>query len=256
MSIETINAPQVGHSVVGHREWVEARRNLLAREKDLRRQMDAIAKERRNLPWELVEQGYRFDTACGERTLPELFDGKSQLLIYHFMLGPGWPEGCKGCSFISDHFDPMLVHLAHRDVNFVVVSRAPLGEIQSFQRRMGWQFPWVSSFGSSFNFDYGVSFTPEQVDRGETYYNYSIKPFLSTEAPGLSAFYKDAETGSVFHTYSSYARGLDIGIGVYNFLDMAPKGRDEDGLKMPMEWLRHHDRYETGVSASACGCEK
>jgi predicted dithiol-disulfide oxidoreductase (DUF899 family) len=256
MAVETINAPQLDHLVVGHAEWVEARRELLAREKDLRKRMDAIAEQRRKLPWERVEQEYRFETKCGTRSLADLFGGKSQLLIYHFMLGPGWAEGCKGCSFISDHFDPMLVHLAHRDVSFVVVSRAPLDEIQAFQRRMGWQFPWVSSFGSSFNFDYGVSFTPDQVDRGETQYNYSTKPFRSTEAPGLSAFYKDTQTGSVYHTYSSYARGLDIGIGVYNFLDMAPKGRDEGAFEMPMEWLRHHDRYETEHAASACGCEK
>jgi predicted dithiol-disulfide oxidoreductase (DUF899 family) len=256
MATETMIRPQIGHLVVGHDEWVKARLELLAREKDLRRQMDAIARERRNLPWERVEKQYLFDTHCGERTLADLFNGKSQLLIYHFMLGPGWEEGCKGCSFISDHFDGMLVHLGQRDVSFVAVSRAPLNEIEAFKTRMGWRFPWVSSFGSRFNYDYRVSFTPEQVEQGDTDYNYGGKPFASTEAPGLSAFFKDPARGDVYHTYSAYARGLDIGIGAYNFLDMAPKGRDEEGLPMPMAWLRHHDRYDTQASASTCGCEQ
>jgi predicted dithiol-disulfide oxidoreductase (DUF899 family) len=256
MTIETLSASAVGHTVVGHAEWRQARQELLAREKELRRQMDDIAKERRNLPWERVEQEYVFDTNGGARSLADLFGNKSQLLIYHFMLGPGCPEGCKSCSFVSDHFDPMLVHLAHRDVSFVVVSRAPLTEIETFKKRMGWKFPWVSSFGNSFNFDYDVSFTPRQVERAESYYNYSNKPFPGTEAPGLSAFYKDPLTGGVYHTYSTYTRGLDVAIGTYNYLDLTPKGRNEDGFKMPMDWLRHHDRYEAEATASSCGCEK
>ncbi len=256
MTVEVLSAAAVGHAVVGHTEWRQARQELLAREKELRRQMDDIAKERRNLPWERVEQEYVFDTNGGARSLADLFSNKSQLLIYHFMLGPGWPEGCKSCSFVSDHFDPMLVHLAQRDVSFVVVSRAPLTEIETFKKRMGWKFPWVSSFGNSFNFDHGVSFTPQQVERGESYYNYSNKPFPSTEAPGLSAFSKDPVTGVVYHTYSTYARGLDVAIGTYNYLDLTPKGRNEDGFNMPMDWLRHHDRYEREATSSSCGCEK
>lgn len=256
MSVETMRTPALDHPVVGHTEWVQARVELLAREKELRREMDEIAKERRNLPWERLQQDYVFDSAAGACSLADLFNGKSQLLIYHFMFGPGWTEGCKSCSFIADHFDPMLVHLAHRDVSFAVVSRAPLPEIQAFKKRMGWQFPWVSSFANSFNFDYGVSFTPEQIEQGEMDYNYSKKPFPSTEAPGLSAFYRDAATGAVYHTYSTYARGLDVGIGAYNFLDLAPKGRDEDGLQMTMDWLRHHDRYDTTPQVSHCGCEE
>jgi predicted dithiol-disulfide oxidoreductase (DUF899 family) len=256
MSVGTMNAPAVNHRVVGHEDWVQARIDLLAREKELRRQMDEMARLRRNLPWEQVEQRYEFDTRDGKQTLADLFGKRSQLLIYHFMLGPGWEEGCKGCSFLSDHFDPMLVHLAHRDVSFVVVSRAPLDEIEAFKKRMGWKFPWVSSSGSSFNFDYRVSFTPDQMERGDMEYNYSRKPFESTEAPGLSAFYKDPATSIVYHTYSTYARGLDVGIGTYNFLDLAPKGRDEDSLRVPMDWMRHHDRYEDDSAVPGCGCEK
>lgn len=259
MNIETASAPAretvAGHAVVEHPEWTEARVELLGREKELRRQMDEIAKQRRKLPWERVEQQYVFDTGHGKRSLADLFEGKSQLMIYHFMLGPGWAEGCKGCSYLSDHFDGMLVHLAHRDIRFIAVSRAPLAEIERFQKRMGWRFPWVSSYGSSFNFDYGVSFTSEQVENGESYYNYSKKPIDSTEAPGLSAFYKDAATGAVYHTYSTYARGLDAGVGAYNYMDLAPKGRDEDALPHPMDWLRHHDRYEADAPARGCGCQ-
>ncbi len=256
MTVETVTTPTANHAVVGHDEWLQARLQLLAKEKDLRRQMDEVAKLRRNLPWEEVTADCVFDTNNGKQRLAELFHGKSQLLVYHFMLGPGWAEGCKSCSFLADHFDPMLVHLAQRDVSFAVVSHAPLAEIQTFKKRMGWHFPWVSSFNTSFNFDYGVSFTAEQVERGETHYNYEKQRFGSTEAPGLSAFYLD-NSGTVYHTYSTYARGLDIGVGVYNYLDMAPKGRDEGALKMPMDWVRHHDRYEDRAPvASPCGCEK
>ncbi len=179
MTVETMTTPTTDHAVVGHDEWLQARLQMLTKEKDLRRQMDEVARLRRDLPWEQVKAEYIFDSASGKQRLADLFNGKSQLLVYHFMLGPGWAEGCKSCSYLADHFDPMLVHLAHRDVSFAVVSRAPLAEIQAFQKRMGWCFPWVSSFNTSFNFDYGVSFTPEQVERGETHYNYRNQRFGS-----------------------------------------------------------------------------
>ena len=233
------------HKVVSRTEWIEARKDLLAKEKDFTRQRDAISAERRKLPWVKVEKEYVFDTPGGKKPLADLFGGKSQLIIYHFMFGPGWEEGCPSCSLLADHFDGSLVHLAHRDVNFLVVSRAPLAQIQAFQKRMGWRFPWVSSYESEFNPDYHVSFSQEELTKGKVYYNYEETDFPSEERPGLSVFYKDG-TGSVFHTYSSYGRGLDILIGAYNFLDFAPKGRDEDGLKFTMAWVRHHDKYVEG----------
>ncbi len=181
----------------------------------------------------------------GKATLADLFGGKSQLIVYHFMLGPRWEAGCPSCSYLADHFDGAAVYLAQRDVTFLVVSRAPLPEIEKFKKRMGWKFKWVSSFGNDFNFDYHVSFTPEQK-KGLVEYNYEQTEFPSDEAPGLSVFYKDAASDA-FHTYSSYGRGLDIMVGAYNFLDMAPKGRDEDGLAWSMAWVRHHDKYEGAV---------
>jgi len=215
------------HKVVSNAEWVAARKELLVKEKLFTRLRDEISKDRRELPWEAVEKSYVFEGPNGKETLAELFGGRSQLMVYHFMLGPGWKEGCQSCSLIADHFDGMTVHLANRDVTLVVVSRAPWEEIHAFKKRMGWKFKWVSSFGSDFNYDYHVSFP-----KGEVYYNYATTQFPSEEGPGLSAFYKD-ETG-VFHTYSCYGRGLDILLGVYNFLDMAPKGRDEEGLAYSM----------------------
>jgi predicted dithiol-disulfide oxidoreductase (DUF899 family) len=167
-------------------------------------------------------------------------------MMYHFMMGPGWKEGCPSCSYLSDHFDGMAIHLTNRDVTFVVVSRAPFAEIEVFQKRMGWKFKWVSSFGSDFNYDYQVSATEGERAKGEVYYNYEMTKFPSEEMPGLSAFYKD-ESG-IFHTYSAYARGLDILVGAYNFLDVAPKGRDEEGLAWPMAWVRHHDKYNEGYA--------
>ena len=230
------------NSVVSNEEWTEARRELLAKEKELTRLRDEVSRTRQNLPWTKVTKEYEFQGDRGPETLASLFDGRSQLIIYHFMLGPGWAEGCKSCSFLADHFDGMLVHLAHRDVTFAVVSRAPLNEIQAFQKRMGWSFKWVSSYGSDFNFDLGVSFTKEALAKGEVPYNYSMRRFGAEEAPGASVFYKDK--GQVFHTYSTFGRGLDIFVGTYNFLDLTPKGRDEDDLAFSMSWVRHHDRYE------------
>lgn len=233
------------HTVVSHDEWVAARKRLLEKEKAFTRERDALSRLRRELPWERVEKGYAFDGPDGAETLADLFGGRSQLIVYHFMFDPEWEEGCKSCSFLADHYEPAIVHLAQRDVALVTVSRAPLTTIEAFRRRMGWRFKWVSSFGSDFNRDYRVTFPPEDVARGEVCYNYAASAFPMTEAPGISVFCKDG-SGSVFHTYSSYARGLDMFIGAYHLLDIAPKGRDEDGLGFSMEWLRHHDRYEDG----------
>lgn len=230
--------------VVSHEEWVKARKTLLAREKEFTRQRDELARERRELPWEKVEKDYVFDAPGGKQSLSDLFDGRSQLIIYHFMYGPDWTEGCKSCSFLADHFDPAIVHLNHRDVSMVAVSRAPLAELESFRKRMGWKFKWISSLESDFNRDFHVSFTRKEIEGEGAYYNYKTQGFPSTEAPGASVFYKD-DDGNVFHTYSVYQRGLDIFITTYHYLDIVPKGRDEDGLSFTMEWLRLHDEYET-----------
>jgi len=236
----------VNHSVVSHDRWIAERKKLLAREKELTHLRDAIARERRALPWECVEKNYVFDTPEGRRNLPDLFEGRRQLLVQHFMFGPGWEQGCPSCSFMADHSDGMNVHLAHRDVTLVAISRAPLAEIQRFRQRMGWQFKWVSSYGSDFNHDFGVSFTPQEraKGKGEVYYNYGMQAFPAEEAPGISLFYKN-DAGEVFHTYSTYGRGVEVMMGTYNMLDLAPKGRDEDNLSHGMEWVRHHDRYES-----------
>jgi predicted dithiol-disulfide oxidoreductase (DUF899 family) len=231
------------HEIVSQEEWLVARKAHLAKEKELTRLRDQLAAERRELPWVRVEKAYVFDGPDGKATLAELFAGRSQLLVYHFMMGPDWEEGCKSCSFVADHFDGAIPHLAARDVAMVAISRAPLARIEAFQRRMGWRFRWLSSHGNDFNYDFHVSFRPEEMAGGEVYYNYRTGEFPSEEAPGLSAFYKDAD-GSVFHTYSTYERGLDILLGAYNLLDLAPKGRDEAALAWTMAWVRHHDRYQ------------
>jgi predicted dithiol-disulfide oxidoreductase (DUF899 family) len=231
--------------VVPHEEWIAARKEFLVREKEFTRQRDELSRLRRELPWEKVEKHYEFEGPSGKLTFADLFDGRSQIAMYHFMLGPGWAEGCKSCSYLADHFDGAAIHLANRDVTLVVVSRAPFAEIEAFKKRMGWRFHWVSSFGSDFNFDYRVSFTPEQIAEKKQVYNYGPVDFPSEELPGFSAFLKDSD-GEVFHTYSSYARGLDILVGTYNFLDMMPKGRDEEGLAHSMSWVRHHDKYSEG----------
>jgi predicted dithiol-disulfide oxidoreductase (DUF899 family) len=223
-------------------EWLVARKDLLAREKEFTRQRDALSAARRALPWVKVEKEYVFEGPEGKETLADLFDDRSQLIIYHFMLGPGWEEGCKSCSYLADHFDGANWHLPQRDVTFLVVSRAPFSEIEPFKKRMGWRFKWVSSNGNDFNFDYHVSATDEEKAKGKMYYNYETEELMSDEMPGLSVFYKD-ENGSVFHTYSTYARGLDILVGTYNFLDLAPKGRNENSGST-MDWVRHHDRYD------------
>ena len=237
--------------VVSRETWVEARRAHLAREKEMTRRRDELARERRELPWVRVEEDYVFDAPQGRVTLAGLFGGHSQLLVYHFMFGPDWAEGCPSCSFVSDHLDGATAHLAARDVSLVMVSRAPLAKIEAFRRRMGWRFPWVSSHGNSFNHDFHVHFTPEERAQGAVDYNYARQPFPSDEAPGASVFYKDSATGEVFHTYSTFGRGLDTMLGTYVLLDLVPKGRDEDGLPFSMAWVRHHDRYESGALADA-----
>jgi len=243
------------HKIVSRDQWVAARKALLAKEKELTAARDRLSAERRALPWVKVEKPYIFDMPGGRRSLAELFAGKSQLLVYHFMLGPDWEEGCPSCSYLADHFDGAVIHLAQRDVAFVVVSRAPLSQIETFKQRMGWRFNWVSSFGSDFNFDYHVSLPADQVN-SEVDYNYEKQVVGSDEMPGASAFFK-ADNGDVFHTYSAYARGLDILVGTYNWLDLAPKGRNEEDLPWTMAWVRHHDRYaNAAASQPCCGSER
>ncbi len=236
--------------VVSPAEWIAARTELLSKEKEFTRLRDEISRLRRELPREKVKKEYVFDGPTGKETLSDLFGGKSQLMIYHFMFGPGWAEGCPSCSLLADHFDGSVAHLAARDAKLVVVSRAPLEQIGAFKMRMGWRFKWVSSFANDFNRDYNVSFTKEEAAKGQMYYNYTLQQFPSEEGPGASAFYKD-QAGNIFHTYSTYGRGLDILIGAYNWLDMAPKGRDEDQLAFSMAWVRHHDKYVDGQVVDA-----
>jgi len=241
-----MNSRREQPAVVPHAEWVAARKELLRKEKEFTRLRDEISRRRRALPWERVEKQYIFDGPRGKETLADLFGGRSQLMVYHFMFGPGWKEGCPSCSFLADTFDGAAVHLAHRDVAFMAISRATLPEIEAFKKRMGWQFKWVSSFGSEFNHDYQASFSKEQLAQGKVYYNYEMTEFPSEEGPGASVFYKNP-AGEIFHTYSTYARGLDAMVGTYNWLDLAPKGRDEDGLAFTMAWVLHHDKYEGQV---------
>ena len=228
------------HRVVSHEEWLEARTKFLAKEKEFTRQRDELSRLRRELPWEKVTKEYMFEGPGGKRTLAQLFGKKSQLIVYHFMFAPEWDEGCKHCSFWADNFDGIDVHLGHRDVTFLAISRAPLAKLEAFKKRMGWRFAWYSSHAADFNYDYQASFRPEEKKK---YYNYKTEEMDMTDREGTSVFYKDPK-GTVFHTYSAYARGIDILNGAYNFLDMAPKGRDEDHLDFTQEWVRYHDRYE------------
>lgn len=230
------------HPVVSQSEWIAARKRFLAREKDFTRQRDELSAQRRALPWVRVDKEYVFEGPGGNETLAELFAGRSQLIVYHFMLGPGWPEGCKRCSFWADNFNGIDMHLAARDVTLLAISSAPLAEIEAFKARMGWTFKWVSSAGSTFNQDFHVTFSPEALEQGEVEYNYASAKISGTERPGISVFTRDAG-GTVFHTYSCYARGLDMMNGAYHYLDLTPKGRDEAGLRFSMEWVRLHDSY-------------
>jgi len=233
--------------VVSEDHWLAARRELLRDEKELTQLREKIAARRRALPWVKVEKDYTFDSPAGPVSLSALFGPHSQLVMYHFMFGPGWDEGCKSCSYVSDHLAPAVVHLAARDVAFAAISRAPLADFALFKARLGWAFNWVSSHGNDFNFDYHVSFTEEELARGNVYYNYSLRPFPVEEAPGLSVFAKDA-SGAVYHTYSTYSRGLDPLIGTYQLLDLVPKGRDEDP-DYTMSWVRYHDCYDQPADA-------
>jgi predicted dithiol-disulfide oxidoreductase (DUF899 family) len=228
--------------IVSQQEWLEARTQFLKKEKEFIRLRDELSAERRQLPWLKVDKSYVFDGPKGRQTLADLFDGRSQLMTYHFMFGPDWKEGCASCSFLSDHIDGAQVHLQHRDVKLMAVSHAPFAQIAPFKKRMGWQFDWVSSFDSDFNYDYQASHTPEAISTNTAYYNYASLEFPMSETHGISVFYKD-DSGQIFHTYSSYARGCDMLVGAYNYLDLAPKGRDENALEFPMAWVRHHDRY-------------
>jgi predicted dithiol-disulfide oxidoreductase (DUF899 family) len=242
-SRETSNRSLESHPVVSRDEWLAARKRHLIKEKEFTRLRDELSRQRRELPWVRVEKEYVFDGPDGKKTLSQLFQGRSQLVVYHFMFGPTWEQGCKSCSFWADNFTGIVVHLNHRDVSLVAVSRTPLEKLEAFRRRMGWTFKWVSSFGNEFNNDFHVSFAPEELAKGAVYYNYDIKKIPSDEAHGISVFYKNAK-GEVFHTYSCYARGVDMLNVAYHYLDLVPKGRDEAELRFSMEWVRHHDRYE------------
>ncbi|HYD59478.1 MAG TPA: thioredoxin family protein [Noviherbaspirillum sp.] len=250
----------VNHPVVSRDRWIAERKALLTHEKELTSLRDQIAQERRALPWVRIEKNYVFDGLEGPRSLVDLFEGRHQLLVQHFMFGPGWEQGCPSCSFMADHIDGMNVHLAHRDITFVAVSRAPLADIERFRQRMNWQFKWMSSHDSGFNRDFGVSFTQEELATGEVYYNYQKGFFPAEEAPGISVFYKD-DAGEVFHTYSTFGRGVEVMMGAYMLMDLTPKGRDERDVFYKMEWVRHHDRYEhqgrfePAPEAKAAACE-
>jgi predicted dithiol-disulfide oxidoreductase (DUF899 family) len=244
------------HKIVSREDWLEARKAHLKNEKALTRLRDLVATERRALPWVKVEKAYLFDTPEGKKTLADLFGKNSQLIVYHFMWRWDIDSGCPSCSFLADHFDGANLHLAHHDVSLVAITRAPVAKFAPYVQRLGWRFPWASSYGNDFNFDYHVSFTKDDLAKGHLYYNYGMiadARYQNDELPGLSVFYKD-EKGNVFHTYSSYARGLDSLLGAYTFLDMTPKGRNETEI---MDWVRRHDEYDEADKAhSCCGHEK
>ena len=231
------------HPVVTQQAWLEARKGLLAREKEFTRLRDELSEARRNLPWERVAKEYTFEGRAGRETLADLFDGRSQLIVYHFMFLPEWEAGCPHCSFWADNFDDNIVHLNHRDTSMVAVSRAPFEKLDAYRKRMGWSFQWLSSGGNDFNYDYQASFTPQEVESAAAFYNYAKFDVGVSDREGVSVFHKDA-SGAVFHTYSSYARGIDMLNTAYHYLDLVPKGRDEDDLEFTQAWVRHHDKYE------------
>jgi predicted dithiol-disulfide oxidoreductase (DUF899 family) len=235
------------HPIVSREEWLAARKALLAKEKEFTQLQDKLNEERRALPWVRVEKEYLFDTPQGKKTLAELFDGRSQLYLYHFMFAPEWKQGCSGCSFLCDHVDGANQHIKHHDVTFVAVARAPLAQIEAYKKRMGWRFAWVSSYGSDFNYDFHVSFTKEQIAAGQAVYNFAPSDTKMEDLPGSSVFTKD-ESGAVFHTYSSFGRGEERGLGAYMYLDITPKGRNETS---PMDWVKRHDDYDNAKQTNA-----
>jgi predicted dithiol-disulfide oxidoreductase (DUF899 family) len=230
------------HQIVSKQDWTAARLALLAKEKAFTRQRDELSAARRALPWEKVETNYAFDSERGSVNFADLFAGRGQLLVYHFMFGPDWEAGCKSCSFWADNFERIVVHLNHRDVSLVLISRAPLERLLAYKQRMGWTFDWVSSLGSSFNHDFAVSFTKDELAKGEKNYNFGTQQAYGEESPGISVFAKDS--GAIYRTYSTFSRGLDMLNGAYHLLDLMPKGRDEKGLSYGMEWLRRRDEYQ------------
>ena len=230
------------HQIVSKNEWIETRKVLLKKEKEFTALRDQLSKQRRDLPWVAVDKEYVFDGPNGKETLSDLFDGRSQLIVYHFMYDPNWDAGCPSCSFWADNFNDIIVHLNQRDVTMVAISRAPYNKIDSYKKRLGWDFKWVSSYDTDFNFDYNVSFTSEELEKKEASYNFISQDPSISEREGVSVFYKDS-SGKIYHTYSAYERGIDILNNTYNYLDLVPKGRDEDSYDFPMAWVRRHDEY-------------
>ena len=239
------------HEVVSREAWIEARKALMAREKELTRVREAVSRERRSLPWVKVDKTYLFETTHGKVTLAHLFRGRPQLVVQHVMFAPEWDAACKSCSFWADGFERMVPHLAARDTTMIAVSRAPVAKLEAFKTRMGWTFEWVSSGDNDFNSDYGVTFTKQQIEAGKPLYNFGTTPFYGEELPGISVFYRDDE-GAVFHTYSTFARGLDMMNAAYHYLDLTPLGRHEDGLPYPMDWVRLRDQYQPDAAQAAC----
>lgn len=239
------------HRIVSREEWIEARKAHMAREKEFTRARDRLAEERRALPWVKVDKDYLFDGPNGRAELADLFNGRPQLVVQHFMFAPDWDAGCKSCSFWADGFERMIPHLAARDTTLVAVSRAPLAKLAAFKKRMGWTFDWHSAEGSDFNYDFAVSFTPEQIETGHTSYNFGTSGFGIEDAPGISVFYRD-EVGHIFNTYSCFARGLDMMNAAYHYLDLTPLGRHEEGLPYPMDWVRLRDQYQPAATQASC----
>jgi predicted dithiol-disulfide oxidoreductase (DUF899 family) len=232
-----------GHKIASNEEWLKARLQLLAKEKEFTRLRDELSQARRNLPWERVDKNYIFEGPTGKKTLADIFDGRSQLVVYHFMFAPDWDAGCKSCSWWADNFERNVIHLAHRDVTLVAISRAPLAKLDAFKKRMGWTFKWYSSANNDFNFDYHASWRPEDLAKGEVSYNYRRQKMSMTDLTGVSVFYKDSN-GEVFHTYSCYSRGVDMMNAGYHYLDLVPKGRNESSLPHSQSWVRHRDSYD------------
>jgi predicted dithiol-disulfide oxidoreductase (DUF899 family) len=239
------------HQIVSREEWIKARKTHMAHEKELTRARERLAEERRGLPWVKVDKTYVFDGPDGKVTLADLFKGRPQLVVQHVMFAPDWDVACKSCSFWADGFERMVPHLAARDTTMVAISRAPFAKLEPFRKRMGWTFDWVSSAGNDFNYDYAVSFTPEQQKSGAPVYNYGTTPFGGEEAPGISVFYRD-DAGNIFHTYSTYSRGLDMMNAAYHYLDLTPLGRHEEGLPYPMDWVRLRDQYQPEPTKASC----